>query len=296
MLRGDSRPGTRSATVSCGQPDGAAWATEAAKTEAPIPMATKSADHRAVWECCVLCRARGATGAKDVLKTDLISFELNTAVITRQRGFSFLHRHDRDSVGCSQQWTFFCHGRRYTTFSKEGEPVQKMSKRSPRIGVRSVSVPAFGAVVLCGGDRSAPQVATSAATKRSDQRHRDKRCRRQTARWRHGGDHRAPRCKARQVEITDASGRYQITEIPSGDDYVARFYLGDKVERAPAFASPTAKTLTISFAFPLRQVVREVIIRERAPNVDTASANAGVEINQEICNTAVPGSHLRERA
>ena len=100
-----------------------------------------------------------------------------------------------------------------------------------------------------------------------------------------------PALQGEQVEITDANGRYQITEIPSGDDYVARFYLGDKIEERIGIRITHGKTLTISFAFPLKQVAREVkVIRERAPNVDTASANAGVEINQEVLrNTAVRG-------
>jgi hypothetical protein len=100
-----------------------------------------------------------------------------------------------------------------------------------------------------------------------------------------------PALQGEQVEITDAHGRYLITEIPSGDDYVVRFYLGDKVEERAGIRVAHGKTLTISFAFPLKQVAREVkVIRERAPNVDTASANAGVEINQEVLrNTAVRG-------
>ncbi len=100
-----------------------------------------------------------------------------------------------------------------------------------------------------------------------------------------------PALQGEQVEITDASGRYLITEIPSGDEYVVRFYLGDKVEERSGIRMTHGKTLTISFAFPLRQVARETkVIRERAPNVDTASASAGVEINQEVLkNTAVRG-------
>jgi len=100
-----------------------------------------------------------------------------------------------------------------------------------------------------------------------------------------------PALQGEQVEITDSRGGYLITELPSGDDYVVRFYLGDKVEERPGIRVAHGKTLTISFAFPLKQVAREVkVIRERAPNVDTASANAGVEINQEVLrNTAVRG-------
>jgi len=100
-----------------------------------------------------------------------------------------------------------------------------------------------------------------------------------------------PALQGEQVEITDATGRYLITELPSGDDYVVRFYLGDKVEERAGIRITHGKTLTISFVFPLKKVVREVkVIRERAPNVDTASANAGVEINQEVLrNTAVRG-------
>ncbi|HNF95918.1 MAG TPA: TonB-dependent receptor [Pseudomonadota bacterium] len=100
-----------------------------------------------------------------------------------------------------------------------------------------------------------------------------------------------PALQGEQIEITDGNGRYLITEIPSGDDYVVRFYLGDKVEERSGIRITHGKTLTVSFAFPIKQVARETkVIRERAPNVDTASATAGVEINQEVLkNTAVRG-------
>jgi hypothetical protein len=100
-----------------------------------------------------------------------------------------------------------------------------------------------------------------------------------------------PALQEEQVEITDKNGRYLITEIPSGDDYVVRFYLGDKVEERTGIRFTHGKTLTVSFAFPLKQVTQQVrVIKERAPNLDTASATAGVEINQEVLrNTAVRG-------
>ena len=67
-----------------------------------------------------------------------------------------------------------------------------------------------------------------------------------------------PALQGEQVEITDATGRYLITELPSGDDYVVRFYLGDKVEERAGIRITHGKTLTISFVFPLKKVVREV--------------------------------------
>ena len=100
-----------------------------------------------------------------------------------------------------------------------------------------------------------------------------------------------PALQGEQVEITDSNGQFQITEIPSGDDYVARFYFGDKVEERTGIRVTHGKTLTLSFLFPIKQTKHEVrVIRERAPNLDIASANAGVEINQEVLrNTAVRG-------
>ncbi len=97
-----------------------------------------------------------------------------------------------------------------------------------------------------------------------------------------------------QSEITDAAGKYIITQLPPGDDYQIAFYFGSdekpKEERKGIRLS-IGKTLTINATIQLTSVKREVkVIRESAPNVDTASASTGVEINQEILrNTPVRG-------
>ena len=36
-----------------------------------------------------------------------------------------------------------------------------------------------------------------------------------------------PSLQGEQTEFTDAGGRYQITQLPSGDNYVVRFYFND---------------------------------------------------------------------
>ena len=100
-----------------------------------------------------------------------------------------------------------------------------------------------------------------------------------------------PALQAEQVEITGADGRYVVTQLPSGDDYVVRFYLGESVVERPGIRIAQNKTLSVSIAMPMLKMRKEVkVIRERAPNVDTATANSGVEINQDVMkNTAVRG-------
>ncbi len=100
-----------------------------------------------------------------------------------------------------------------------------------------------------------------------------------------------PALQGDQVEITGRDGRYLINQLPSGDDYVVRFYLGDAVVERPGVRIVQNKTLSISVAMPLKQMTKEVkVIRERAPNVDTATASSGLEINEDVLrNTAVRG-------
>ena len=84
------------------------------------------------------------------------------------------------------------------------------------------------------------------------------------------------------MEITGRDGRYLINQLPSGDDYVVRFYLGDAVVERPGVRIVQNKTLSISVAMPLKQMTKEVkVIRERAPNVDTATFNAFLKILRE---------------
>ncbi|MFO0577984.1 MAG: TonB-dependent receptor [Polyangia bacterium] len=100
-----------------------------------------------------------------------------------------------------------------------------------------------------------------------------------------------PALQGEQVEVTGPDGRYIITQLPSGDDYVVRFYLGEAIVERPGVRIGQNKTLTISLAMPLKKMVREVkVIKERAPNIDTATASAGLELNQDVLRgTAVRG-------
>ena len=100
-----------------------------------------------------------------------------------------------------------------------------------------------------------------------------------------------PALQADQTEITDSSGHYVITQLPSGDNYVVRFYFNDVQVERPGVRISQNKSLTISLAIPTHKGRRDVyVVKERAPSVDTASSNTGVEINQELLqNTAVRG-------
>ena len=100
-----------------------------------------------------------------------------------------------------------------------------------------------------------------------------------------------PALQGEQTEITDSSGHYVITQLPSGDNYVVRFYFNDVVVERPGVRISQNKSLTISQAIPTHKGRRDVyVVKERAPSVDTASSNTGVEINQELLqNTAVRG-------
>ncbi len=100
-----------------------------------------------------------------------------------------------------------------------------------------------------------------------------------------------PALQGDQTEITDKDGRYLITQLPSGDNYVIRYYFNDVVVERPGVRIAQSKTLTISLSMPpTKGRADKIVVRERAPNVDTASANTGVEVNQEILqNTAVRG-------
>jgi hypothetical protein len=100
-----------------------------------------------------------------------------------------------------------------------------------------------------------------------------------------------PALQGDQTEVTDGNGKYQITQLPSGDNYVVRFYFNDVVVERPGVRIAQSKSLTISLDMPTHKGERDVyVVRERAPVIDTASANTGVEINQEILqNTAVRG-------
>jgi hypothetical protein len=97
-----------------------------------------------------------------------------------------------------------------------------------------------------------------------------------------------PALQGDQTEVSDRLGRYVITQLPPGDAYVVRFYFNDVVVERPGIRITQSKTLAINIAMPTQRGRGEtIVLRERAPNVDTATANTGVEINQEILqNTA----------
>ena len=103
-----------------------------------------------------------------------------------------------------------------------------------------------------------------------------------------------PALASEQAEVTDANGRYLITQLPPGDDYVVNFYFGsDEKPRVtrPGIRLSLGKTITVNAPIRISGGKREVkVIREAAPNVDTASASTGVEVNQEVLrNTPVRG-------
>ncbi len=100
-----------------------------------------------------------------------------------------------------------------------------------------------------------------------------------------------PALQGDQTEFTDPSGRYLITELPPGDNYVVRFYFNDVVVERPGVRLTQSKTLTIPLSLPTQKSQQKAfVIRERAPSVDTAGTDTRVEINQELLkNTAVRG-------
>ncbi len=106
-----------------------------------------------------------------------------------------------------------------------------------------------------------------------------------------------PALQEPQTEVTGADGRYLITQLPSGDDYLVAFYLGDTVVERPGVRIAQNKTLTISLDMPLKKMTKEVkVIKERAPNVDTANANSGVEINADVLRTTAVRGRTYESA
>lgn len=100
-----------------------------------------------------------------------------------------------------------------------------------------------------------------------------------------------PALQGDQTEVTDKDGRYLITQLPSGDNYVVRFYFNDVVVERPGVRVAQSKTLNVSLSMPTHKGHGDkIVVRERAPNVDTVNANTGVEVNQELLqNTAVRG-------
>ncbi|MFO0578231.1 MAG: TonB-dependent receptor [Polyangia bacterium] len=100
-----------------------------------------------------------------------------------------------------------------------------------------------------------------------------------------------PALQGDQTELTDRDGRYLVTQLPPGDSYVVRYYFSDVVVERPGIRVTQNKTLTIPISMPTYRGQKDkYVVRERAPNVDTASANTGVEINQELLqNTPVRG-------
>lgn len=99
-----------------------------------------------------------------------------------------------------------------------------------------------------------------------------------------------PALQGEQTEITDKTGSYLITQLPPGDGYTVRFYFGESVVERPNVRVSQGKTLTVAVRISTEKGKSVRVIKERAPAVDTVTANTGVEINQEILqNTAVRG-------
>lgn len=100
-----------------------------------------------------------------------------------------------------------------------------------------------------------------------------------------------PALQGDQTEVSDRLGRYLITQLPPGDGYTLRFYYNDVVVERPGIRIGQNKTLSVNLDMTTQRGRGErIVLRERAPNVDTASATTGVEINQELLqNTAVRG-------
>mgnify|MGYP002136597963 CR=1 FL=1 len=100
-----------------------------------------------------------------------------------------------------------------------------------------------------------------------------------------------PALQGDQTEVSDSGGRYLITQLPPGDNYVIRYYFNDVVIERPGVRISLNKTLTVPVKMPTTKGrTDKIVLRERAPNVDTATANTGVEVTQEILqNTAVRG-------
>src|SRR5262245_13032018 len=67
-----------------------------------------------------------------------------------------------------------------------------------------------------------------------------------------------PALQEDQVEVTSADGRYLITQLPSGDDYVVRFYMGDAVVERPGVRVAQNKTLAINVDMPMKKMTKEV--------------------------------------
>ncbi|HNH21040.1 MAG TPA: NADH-quinone oxidoreductase subunit M [Ferruginibacter sp.] len=100
-----------------------------------------------------------------------------------------------------------------------------------------------------------------------------------------------PAMQGDQTEVSDKLGRYLITQLPPGDGYTLRFYYNDVVVERPGIRIGQNKTLAVNLAMTTQRGRGErIVLHERAPNVDTATASTGVEINQELLqNTAVRG-------
>src|SRR5204862_252477 len=78
-----------------------------------------------------------------------------------------------------------------------------------------------------------------------------------------------PALQGEQTEFTDSAGRYIVTELPPGSDYVVRFYFSNiKVER-PGVTLNADKTLQVNALVPTATAQTQTYrITERAPTVD----------------------------
>lgn len=90
-----------------------------------------------------------------------------------------------------------------------------------------------------------------------------------------------PASPGEQTELTDATGRYQVSELLPGPGYIVRFYYADvRVER-PEIEVFAGRTLGVSVRMP-RARTQVIRIQERAPSVEVASSSVGVSVGPDL--------------
>jgi len=100
----------------------------------------------------------------------------------------------------------------------------------------------------------------------------------------------SPALQGEQMEFTDPSGHYIITELPPGE-YLVRFYFSDKNVDRPGVFIQADKTLAVNVAFPLEKAsVRTYVIHEKAPSVDVGNTQVQTQVTNDLVrNTPVRG-------
>ena len=97
-----------------------------------------------------------------------------------------------------------------------------------------------------------------------------------------------------QTEFTDSNGRYLITDLAPGE-YIVRFYFANvKVER-PGIIVQADKSLSVGAAMPTGSVKEmKVVIKERAPTVDVATAQVQTQVTDELVKNAPVAAGSRD--